>query len=83
MCSNIYTEIYMSLNTCVLLIIICSASYYFIQSMIKLKKIIDEIKEKMHLLRNFHNEKKDYIIMEKYIKSLELRIVQLEKNKTH
>lgn len=73
----------MSLNTCVLMIIICSLSYYFIQSMIKLKKIIDEIKEKMHLLRNFHNEKKDYIIMEKYIKSLELRIVQLEKNKTH
>lgn len=45
--------------------------------------MIDEIKEKMYLLRNFHNEKKDYIIMEKYIKSLELRIVQLEKNKTH
>jgi len=65
------------------MIIICSLSYYFIQSMIKLKKIIDEIKEKIHLLRNFHNEKKDYIIMEKYIKSLELRIVQLEKNKTH
>jgi hypothetical protein len=53
--------------------------------MVKIKKICDEMKERMDLFDSFHTEKKikkDLYALEKYVSLLESRISQLEKNKT-
>jgi len=76
------SELFMILTTSVLLLIIYSISYCFIELMVKIKKICDEMKERMDLF-NTHHTKKDFITLEKYVRSLESRISKLEKNKTH
>ena len=64
----------------VTLLIVYFISYCFIGAVGRIKKLCDDMKERIDLF--FHTEK-DFITLEKYVRSLESRISKLEKNKTH
>jgi len=66
----------------VTLVIVYFISYCFIGAVGRIKKLCDDMKERMDLF-NTHHTKKDFIVLEKYVRSLESRISKLEKNKTH
>ena len=92
------SELFILLSTSVLLLIIYSVSYCFIELIVKIKKICDEMKDRMDIFYKLYQQGKNEICannvqlsssdgkkinLEKYIRSLELRIIKLEKSKTN
>jgi hypothetical protein len=93
------SELFILLSTSVVLLIIYSVSYCFIELIVKIKKICDEMKDRMDTFYKLYQGKNEIcannipfqlsnsdgkkINLEKYIRSLELRIIKLEKNKTN
>ena len=86
-------ELFMFVSTSVILLIIYSISYCFIELIVKIKKICDEMKDRMDLFYKLYHGKNEMCAnnipfqssndLEKYVRSLELRIIKLEKNKTN